>query len=946
MSLGETRDQKGMATAGTLSSSSGDARSLDLDGPVDYPFRPFPRSWLQRPVFEIFAETAAAHPDKTAIDDGETYLTYREVHDQALALAQRILTHVERGAPVGIALPNGATYPVAMLATLAAGCPYVPMDLSFPEARNALILRHAGMKAVIVDGTTREAVERMDPALTQIDFQASAGEDAASIPSASAEDVAFILYTSGSTGQPKGVYFNQSGLLHDTLRRTNVARVATEDRIALVFAPTVQAAQQEIYSSLLNGATLFVVDLRRKGFQEFVRVLRRGRITLCFSMPFVFRRIVDLCRDPKVFELIRHWQFAADRVFASDVELFRRHFPATSRFSVGVGSTEANLFCHWFIGHDRKLDQPMVPVGFVLPGYDIELVGDDGKPVPRGEVGEFIVSSPYVALGYWNDEVLTRRQFSISAHDPKARVFRTGDLGRMHPDGLLEMIGRKDRQIKVRGNRVEPAEIEGTIRNHPAVSDVAVIPRVDGERVELAAYVAVEQGQKLSDDELSAWLIGQLSDAMRPQFVYIVDQIPMLGNFKHDIPALTELDRKRREAEKTGQPDAVPVANSASDTAAASDPSVPNAVRAAWLRYFKPASFDKDITWDEAGGDSLKALEFVFLLEEALGRKVGMEILTPTTRPSELIARLQDGASEKSLAAEIAGGTRPLLFFLPGAYGVMLHHVRLVQALADECIVKFIDYPALDPATLAQIDVAKFFDNAVTGFIREIRAVAGDRPVRLLGHSFGAFSAYEIARRLAEEGHEVEFLGLLDVSPLMLIYAPVYLVGEALVPDGVTGSFVKRLLRSFVTGEFFRRATNRVLRLKFEGQLQRGRWTALAWEWRILQALRAKQLCSMLQSAASRYFRAKSIDRYQLKPYAGRMCLFRSADTPEWEKWKVPDDLGWGEYCSDVRIWEIPGDHSGFSLPENIGAARKAIADALKLCQAGAQGEVRSREAV
>lgn len=561
-----------------------DKRPVDADGPWDRPFRPFLASWLERPAFEIFAETAAASADKTAIDDGESVLTYRDLRDQAVALAWRIAAMVERGAPIGIALPNGATYPVAMLAALAAGCPYVPLDLSFPEARNALIFEHSGMKAVISDATTREAVSRMAPTVPQIDFAEAAGRGAAPpLPPASADDCAFILYTSGSTGQPKGVYFDQRGLLHDAMRRTNCTHLSAEDRLALVFAPTVQAAQQDVFGALLNGATLFVVDVRRKGLQELVRVLQRGRITLLFCVPFIFRQLVEHCRDPKVFETIRHLCFAADRVFATDIELFRRHFPPSSLISIGVGSTEANLFCHWFIPRDRAMVEPLVPVGYVLPGYRVTIADDEGNAVPRGEAGEMVITGRYIALGYWNDDAPSRRAFAPAPDDPKARVFRTGDLMRMRPDGLLELIGRKDRQLKIRGNRVEPAEIEATIRRHPDIRDVAVIARTDNSSVELAAYVVADKAASLSSAALSAWLIERLPEAMRPKDIALVDEIPMLGNFKHDIAALTALDRKGAAARRLAAAAERPVR-----AALPQSPDIRDAVRTAWERALGP----------------------------------------------------------------------------------------------------------------------------------------------------------------------------------------------------------------------------------------------------------------------------------------------------------------------------------------------------------------------
>src|SRR5262249_37715902 len=422
---------------------------------------------LSDTIFRIFADVAARQGIKTAVDDGERYFTYTEVHDHALGLARRITAVAAPGVPVGIMLPNGATFPVAVLAALAAGCPFVALDPSFPEARNTLIVKHAGMKAIVVDTTTSGLAKRLDPAMSQLDVAATAQEGAAGLLPGSPDNVAVICYTSGSTGQPKGVVHTQRNLLHHVMLRFELTRLATDDRIAMPTGTTAIIATLDILSGLLSGATLFLVDLRRSGLQELVRVVRRGRITTLRTLPVVMRQLTKLCRDPDAFATLRHVFLSSDRLFSADVELFRGILSPDCRLSTSMGSTETQLIAHWFINRSRPMKEPIVPVGYVQPDFQVTLVDDGGVSVPPGEIGEIVVTSRYLALGYWQDEAETRRCFSPSPGDSRVRTYRTGDLGRMNAEGLLELIGRKDRQIKIHGNRVEPAEVEATIRVHP-----------------------------------------------------------------------------------------------------------------------------------------------------------------------------------------------------------------------------------------------------------------------------------------------------------------------------------------------------------------------------------------------------------------------------------------------------------------------------------------------
>ncbi len=909
-------DRAGGMAGAAPSICRGGEHAVDLDGPSDKQFRPFPAAWIERSAFEIFAETAAAYPDKTAIDDGESFLTYREVHEQALGLARHIAASVERGRPVAVALPNGSTYPVAMLAALAAGCPYVPLDLSFPEARNSRILKHAGIAAVIVDRSTSEAVGRMGKELPQLDFERAARDAGQGAPlgAASPDDIAFVIYTSGSTGQPKGAYFNQRSLLHDAMRRINSTHMAADDRLALLFAPTVRPAQEDIFGTLFSGGTIFVVDLRRKGLQEFVRVLRRGRITICFSVPYVFRRIIELCEDKSVFQTVRCYCLASDRVFASDVELFRRNFPPTSRLSVGVGSTETNWYAHWFLPPDAPVADQLVPVGYVPPGYEVALLDEGGKPVPRGEAGEFVITSRYVAQGYWNDDMLTKRVFSASPDDPMARSFRIGDLGRMRADGLLELIGRKDRQLKIRGNRVEPAEIEATIREHKEVRDAAVIPRIDGRHIELAAYVVVAEGSRLTGADLALWLVDRLPGPMRPKDIYLVAEIPMLGNFKHDIIALTEMDGKRRAEGQTG------VAPKAGNAAAAGDARIGEAVAAAWKRLLDPATFDDDMSWENAGGDSAAGMELIFELERRLERPVAMELLGPRTRPSDLVASLRAPSGDARGARAAAGPStgRPLVFYLPGLLGAVLNDMRFTRLLADAFEVRVIDYPPIDPASLAPID----FDRFVADIVAQIRASAGaGEPVRILGYSMGGMAAYEAARILAAEGVEIEFLGVVDFSPAYLEHSFWHAMG--------TEPALRKLARVARLRRFSSMTGRHLIARIVERQLHLGQYGLLAWEWRVLSALQLRETCANFRLVALQYLRANATKGYRAKPYGGRLHLFR-ADNPDWQQYGLGEDLRWREFCRDLVIWPLTGGHVDIFRAPHVENSARVVTRALR----------------
>ncbi len=891
-------DRQEPAARGTVNENT---VPFDFGGPVGRPFRPLPEASFERPIFDLFVEAAAEFASKTAIDDGENYFTYREVVETAHAIAARIAATIAPGAPVGIALHNNSTYAIAMLAALAAGRPYVPLDLSFPENRNALILERSGMAAIIVSADTADMVRRMAPAMPQIDFAAAATAERTELPKSSPDDLALILFTSGSTGEPKGVYYDQRGLLYDAVRRVNCTHLSQDDRTAVVFAPTVAAGQQDVFGSLLNGATLFVVDVRRKGMQELVRALRRGRVTLLFCVPYVFRSLTELVTDASLLASIRHVQFAADRVFSADIELFRRNFPADSLVSIGLGSSELNLFTHWFVPRDLPMEQPLVPVGYVLPGYSAAIVGEDGKPVAPGEVGEIIVTSRYAALGYWQDEELTRAKFSPAPRDGKARIFRTGDLGRMRPDGLLDFVGRRDRLLKIRGNRVEPEEVEAVIRAHPCVADAAVFALECADGAELVAYAAVAKATPIGEKQLSEWLVPRLSDAMRPRRLRVVDAIPMLGNYKHDIPALIALEARRDAGieEKKAPPDRV------------ADDSVAAAVRAAWSRVLSAESFAANETWDEAGGDSLKGMTLVFHLETMLGRAVSMNVISAGSRPGDVAAALAI-PTEAPVRCRKTG--LPLLFSMSTTAADVLSYARLMDTLDSDFDIRRLDYPAYDFGHLQPMP----FSDILAALLAQIRAQASkEEPFGLIGYSYGGFCAFETARALAEEGYKIEFVGILDVSPFSTSQR-----ASMFKPKSVWN----RITSTVVSAATCLNREVLVRKIVYD-QLRRGHLGVIEMGWRLLTRLGFDGVRTIVGRETVRFLRLAAMNGYELGAYPGRIHVFKAADNRDWQICRDAD-LGWGPYCPDVEVRDVPGDHNTVLHGANFEVTKRVVLDA------------------
>ncbi len=484
---------------------------------------------------------------------------------------------------------------------------------------------------------------------------------------------------------------------------------------------------------------------------------------------------------------------------------------------------------------------------------------------------------------------------------------------------MLELVGRKDRQVKIRGIRVEPAEVEAVIRQHPAVRDAAVVAReVDGG-VALAAYVAVAPASGISEADVAAWCRGRLAEAMRPRDIRILEALPMLEGFKPDLAKLREMDGPRgtraaaqRPAPRRAAPAAAP---------APADPeAVRAAVRTAWRRVLDRASFENDSTWDDAGGDSLDALELLFELRVALGRPVPRDLLAPDTRPSDIVARLQPSDTARQIDDGRAG--LPALFVFPGVNRPDISYMRLARALAQHATIYMLDYPPVDPASVASADITGLFGAIVADAAEQIRtSAAARRPLRLLGYSFGSFIAFETAALLAGEGFDIAFIGALDTAPPMLERLPWYLRDE---------SVLHRLRRTIKQGLLFRHSPSYAWRVVCERNLERRRFGLIALMWQGVNLARLRRAAVILREAAGQYLRARSMLKRPLPRFAGHVFLFRATGNPRWNDEPPGSDLGWLAHCERVSVAMIPGDHYSILSRENVEATKNAVAAALE----------------
>ncbi|MBI3960727.1 MAG: non-ribosomal peptide synthetase [Chloroflexi bacterium] len=509
----------------------------------------FPLAAVEQSVAARFAQQAARFPNHLAVFSDAGVFTYAQLNTLANRIAYAILARRGTGEPAAVAilLDNDAPMLAAILGVLKSGAPYVPFDPSFPPERLAHYGQDAGAALILTDAAHfAQATALAGDAGQVLAIDALPGDLPNQNPPVvvSPDAVAYIYYTSGSTGAPKSVYNSHRNLLHHIRRNSNIFCVCPADRFLCLKSFSFAGALKDIFGSLLNGASIHLYPLKQKGIARLPDFLREQRITIYNSVATVFRQLTDALTPEMEFPDLRIVYFGGEQIKPNDLALFQQRFGRDSLLVLGLGSTETGPVSAFYLAGDAPLPGEVVPLGHAAQETEILILDEAGAALGSGVEGEIAVKSDYLALGYWRNDELTRQKF-VPAGDG-SRLYLTGDIGYLDASGSLCHLGRRDFQIKVRGFRVEPAEIEDALRQHPAIQQAAVVakPLHSGEKG-LVAYFTTANGDIPTVSALRGLLATRLPDYMIPAVFVPLDSLPVNAFGKLDLKALAAPERVR-----------------------------------------------------------------------------------------------------------------------------------------------------------------------------------------------------------------------------------------------------------------------------------------------------------------------------------------------------------------------------------------------------------------
>ena len=512
---------------------------------------------IEQSIPERFQQQVRQYGDRLAIKTTEHQFTYHTLNQLANRIARTILNQQGEGAePIALLFSNGAPIIAAMLSVLKAGKFYIPIDTSQPQARITYILQDSQAKLLLTDNTQIELAKELSQQGLEIinidDINSQESSDNLDII-ISPESLAYIIYTSGSTGQPKGVMQNHRYVLNLTKNYTNSGYLSIEYRFAILYSPGFGGAVRDIYCALLNGAALFPFDVKLFGLTQLGHWLNEQKITIFFAVATMFRHFAQSLTADEQFPHLRQIQIGSETVYQKDVQLYQQHFSDECILVVNLGGTEISPICQFFVDKKTKVESSTVPAGYAVEGVDILLLDDLGQPVGKNEVGEIVVKSPYLSVGYWRKPEITQAVFLPDPDGGDKRLYKTGDLGCMLPDGCLLHLGRKDFQVKVRGYRIDVSEVEMALLNTNLIREAAVVTSPDrlGEQGLKAYIVPIAPQQALSLRELRSLLLENLPDYMVPSTFTILEALPLTPHGKVDrlsLPAFSQVQRAQLES--------------------------------------------------------------------------------------------------------------------------------------------------------------------------------------------------------------------------------------------------------------------------------------------------------------------------------------------------------------------------------------------------------------
>ncbi len=842
-------------------------------------------------LFEIFDKVVVCHSLKVAVKSGSRIYTYRDLDEYSSRIGHHLFNQLGPGPrPIAVLMENPADVIAALMGVLRSGNFYSILSARNPAARLKVILEDLQASVLLVDAALESLARDAAPATcTLVRFDRIPEYPGGRFQCPVSDDfLAGVYFTSGSTGEPKGVLRKRSVILARAMAEIEAVGLQPQDRALLTSQLSASASLSTVFSALLVGAALLIYEPDKLGISPLREFALNEEITIFRITVELLRYFIDSLPPDTFFSAIRVFMSSGDVLYRRDLERVWKHLPRNAAFIHQLAASETSLLARNILYYDTPLDGDIVPVGYPFAGQDIFLLDEYRKPVPAGDVGEICQRSDWIFPGYWRRPDLTDEKLIPDPENPDQKIYCSGDLGRFRPDGQLEFIGRMDSRVKIRGFSVDMSAVESVLMSFSDVRRAVVIP-ITGEngRKRLVAYASPMPGYELDTKTLRTNTARHLPDYMIPAAFFILHDFPLTATGKIDRKALPSPNWNELQKFESYTPPA---------------DEMEEKLAGMWQKALGLQKIGVHDNFFDLGGDSLIASALFVDIERQFGLRLPLSFMVENNTVRRMAGELQKPGGNRGLVALQPDGERPPLFLIPGAYGDALFWRTLLPYAHPDQPLFGVQALRRDGDHLYKYNV----EQIATRFLEDIQAVMPNGPYRLLGYSFGGLIAFEMACQLEAKGERVTFLGQVDTSP--------------------PGS-------------------NRDASIPVRLRIHAGNIRKLSWEkrWKYLQDGFKRQLIELGRRKAihdampvEKFFpndhrAATTLAIRSYKPqkkFVGDITVFKATERPWYIRW---DRMGgWQGYVTgEVTFHEVPGTHGSIVREPNVKYLAEALFEAL-----------------
>ncbi len=708
-------------------------------------FTPFEIKDTEQTIISRFKQFVDKYPYKIAVKTDTYNWNYKLLNQKSNCVAHHLLkTCTAQDQRIALLFEHDAPMLVGMLGVLKIGKTYVPLHIEHPIERLRIIVDDAQAGLIISQNSCMSLAQELSQGIRRIINVDNLQENNKNDPNVyiSPQTPAYLLYTSGSTGQPKGVMQNHCNVLFYIRNYTNSLHISHHDRLSQFASYSFDAGMIDIFATLLNGATLYPINIKKVHLNDLAKILIKNKITIYHSTPTLFYHFMSCLTGGENFQHIRILILGGETVKKQHVIFYKKYFSDNCLFVNAIGQTESSFNSQYFINKKTELNKLIVPIGYPMQDIEILLLDEEGNDA--GIYGEISIKSQHIALGYWRKSSLDKSNFNYLENE-KTFIYRSGDMGRLTAMGYYEFLGRNDFQVKLRGFRIELSEIEAVLTQQKYVKNAVVTLHEKANDKALAAYVVlVDENMDISI--LREALEAQLPDYMVPAYFTVLDKLPLTPSGKIDRKALPEPEK---------------IVNTNNFIAPRNEIEIK--LTKIWEKVLDVSPIGINDNFFDLGGHSLLMITLLSQINKIFSKNLELTTLFQAPTIATLAQHLQ-GDFIYDLPASIIPmqpkGSRMPFFCVAGAGGGVHWFNELAKELAPEQPFYALETMALEP--LPHYENKNRSQAQAIEFAKVIRQVQPQGPYHIGGYSYGGIVAHEMACHLQSLGEKVNLLVFLD----------------------------------------------------------------------------------------------------------------------------------------------------------------------------------------